>query len=84
MKAKQQTSKYTPGTPEPQKVLPQILPANATGKSVEKKRKKHNSALAAAAQYHSPVGQVSSNAYFNTGLEDTGLNIPFREKGDIT
>jgi hypothetical protein len=47
-------------------------------------RKKHNSALLAAAQYRSPVHQVGSNTYFNMGLEDTGLNIGFRERGDIT
>jgi hypothetical protein len=47
-------------------------------------RKKHNSALLAAAQYRSPVHQVGCNTYFNMGIEDTGLNIGFRERGDIT
>lgn len=47
-------------------------------------KKKHYSALVAAARFRSPVHRVSSDTYFNTGLESTGIGMGYREWGDIT
>lgn len=47
-------------------------------------KKKHCSALVAAAQYRSPVHHASSDTYFNTGLEDTGIGMGYREPREIT
>lgn len=48
----------------------------------DKKNKKHNSALAAAAVYRSPAGAVSSNS-FAAGEDNTGINTEYREEGGI-
>ena len=50
---------------------------------VNKKKKKHSSALLAASMYRSPVSAVSSNAYFSGGVDNTSINTEFREQGGI-
>ena len=61
--------------------IPTKIPQGVTGKQNKmprKKKKKHNSALAAAAMGRSAVNQVSGNAYRDNDFMDTGTNLSYR------
>jgi hypothetical protein len=61
----------------PEKTAPKV--AGKQDKMPRKKKKKHNSALAAAALGRSAVNQVSGNAYSDSDFMDTGTNLSYRE-----
>ena len=62
----------------PEKIAPK--PTDKQDKVPRKKKKRHNSALAAAALGRSAVNQVSGNAYKDSDFMDTGTNLSYREE----
>jgi len=63
--------------------IPAGIPAMTTNKQDKiprKKKKKHNSALAAAAMGRSAVSHVGGSAYKDTDFMDTGTNLSYREE----
>jgi hypothetical protein len=73
----------TPRTNERQE-QPVSISAQTAPQNEGPRKKKHYSALLAAARFRSPVHRVSSDTYFNTGLESTGIGMGYREWGEIT
>lgn len=61
----------------------EMVQQDAEGKPVKKRKRKHSSALSAAAQAASPVDQANARSTGDVGFGTTGTNLTYREKGGI-
>ena len=61
----------------------EIAQQDAEGKPVKKRKRKHNSALSAAAQAASPVDQANARSAGDAGFGSTGTNLTYKEKDGI-
>ena len=72
----QPSESLRPASTEPNK-------SAAPDKNPVRRRRRQGSALIATAQYSSRGGAAGAHAYFDTGIESTGVNIKFRKQGGI-
>ena len=61
----------------------EMVQQDAEGKTVKKRKRKHNSALSAAAQAASPVDQANARSAGDAGFGSTGTNLTYKEKDGI-